>query len=161
MTFLKHSRIAKDLDFIRNISQKVDQKLAQKNSSKVNLDKLTVEELQDIQKLAGIANFLLTKYEDKKETKEILEYFVSIIKESSESLDEIDDEVSVLILSAEDSLNKIKDMHANISEKYDLEKPPSKEETFENSANNLTKIAIDINSLEYQENSTDKDAQVI
>ena len=161
MTFLKSNRIAKDFDFIKNISKKVDQKLAQKNSSNIDFDKLTLEELQDIHKLAGIANFLLAKYEDKKDTKEILEYFVSIIKESSESLEEIDDEVAVLILSAEDSLHKIKDMHANISEKYDLEKAPSKEDSPETGANNLTKIAIDINSQEYQENSTEKDAQVI
>ena len=114
MTFLKSNRIAKDFDLIKNISKKVDQKLAQKNSSNIDFDKLTLEELQDIHKLAGIANFLLAKYEDKKDTKEILEYFVSIIKESSESLEEIDDEVAVLILSAEDSLHKIKDMNANI-----------------------------------------------
>lgn len=136
----------------------MDQKLSQKNFSNLNFDDLTVEELQDIHKLGGIANFLLTKYQDKKETKEILEYFLSIIKLSSESLEEIDDEVSILILSAEDSLSKIKEMHTNISEKYDLEKSPPKEESSENSSNNLTKIAIDINSQEYQENSTEKNA---
>ena len=161
MNFLKSNRIVNDLELIKNISKKVDQKLSQKNLSSLNIDELTVEELQDIHKLAGIANFLVTKYQDKKETKEILEYFVSIIKLSSESLEEIDDEVSILILSAEDSLSKIKEMHTNISEKYDLEKPLPKKEPAENSANNLTKIAIDINSQEYQENSTEKNAQVI
>ena len=76
MTFLKSNRIARDLQFIRTLSQKVDQKLSEKKS--LDFDDLSVEELQDLHKLAGIANFLLTKYEDKKETKEILEYFVSI-----------------------------------------------------------------------------------
>lgn len=160
MTFLKSSRIAKDLTFIRNLSQKVDQKLSQKKSS-LNFDDLSVEELQDLHKLAGIANFLLTKYEDKKETKEILEYFVSIIQDSSDSIEEIDDEVSELIISAEDSINKIKEMHTNIAEKYDLEKTNKHEDSSENGSNNLTKIAIDINFQEYQENSTEKNAQVI
>ena len=52
-------------------------------------------------------------------------------------------------------------MHSHISEKYDLEKDSAEEKTNENGSNNLTKIAIDINSQEYQENSTEKDAQVI
>ena len=159
MTFLKPGRIARDLHFIRTISQKVDQKLSEKKS--LNFDDLSVEELQDLHKLAGIANFLLTKYEDKKETKEILEYFVSIIQDSSESIDEIDDEVSELIISAEDSIGKIKQMHSHISEKYDLERDSDEGKTIENGSNNLTKIAIDINSQEYQENSTEEDAQVI
>lgn len=160
MTFLKSGRIGKDLQFIRTLSQKLDKSLTEKKSS-LNFDDLTVEELQDLHKLAGIANFLLTKYEDKKETKEILEYFVSIIQDSSDSIEEIDDDVSELIISAEDSINKIKEMHTNIAEKYDLEKSPNQENQPENGSNNLTKIAIDINSQEYQENSTEKDAQVI
>ncbi len=106
---------------------------------------------------------MLHKYEDKKDTKSILEYFVTIIRDSAESIESIDDEVSELIISAEDSIGKIKELHSNISEKYDLEKSDVKPDEGEckNSANNFTQIPIEINSQEYLENSTDKEGQVI
>ena len=72
------------------------------------IDKLSMEELQDLGKIVGLADFMMCKYEDKKETKEILGHFVSIIRDSAESIGEIDDEVSELIISSEDSINKNK-----------------------------------------------------
>ena len=165
MTFLNSGRnFSKDLEFIRNVSGKIDKKLAQSNNSiNSKIDGLSVEELQDLGKIVGLADFMLCKYHDKKDTKAILEHFVSIIRESAESIEEVDDEVSELIISSEDSINKIKEIHATISEKYDLEKSGIKTpgENLENSSNNLTKIAIEINSHEYQQNSKDKYRQVI
>ena len=163
MTFLKPNKISRDLDFIKNISGKIDKKLSQSDSSDHKIENLTLEELQDLRKIVGLADFMLHKYEDKKDTKSILEYFVSIIRDSAESIEGIDDEVSELIISAEDSIGKIKELHTNISEKYDLEKSdtPNQEDESQNSANNFTKIAIEINSHEYLENSTDKEGQVI
>ena len=163
MTFLKPNKISRDLDFIKNISGKIDKKLSQSDSSDHKIENLTLEELQDLRKIVGLADFMLHKYEDKKDTKSILEYFVSIIRDSAESIESIDDEVSELIISAEDSIGKIKELHTNISEKYDLGKSdaPNQEDESQNSANNFTKIAIEINSHEYLENSTDKEGQVI
>ncbi len=176
MTFFKSPRIGKDLDFIKNISEKIDKKLSLSDTTP-EIDNMTVDELQDLSKISRLANFMLTKYEDKKEVHSILKYFVSIISESSESIEKIDDEVSELIISAEDSINKIKEVHTNISEKYDvgqndLSYDGSEQyiENFdnvvedndsENSSINLTKIAIEINSQEYQENSTKRTIQVI
>jgi len=162
LTFLK-TKISKDLDFIKNISCKIDKKISQSNTKNLNIENLTLEELQDLRKIVGLADFMLHKYEDKKDTKSILEYFVSIIRDSAESIESIDDEVSELIISAEDSIGKIKELHTNISEKYDLEKSDQniEEDESENSANNFTKIAIEINSQEYLENYTEKKGQVI
>lgn len=163
MTFLKSNKISKDLDFLKNISGKIDQKISQSNTKNLKIENLTLEELQDLRKIVGLADFMLHKYEDKKDTKSILEYFVSIIRDSAQSIENIDDEVSELIISAEDSIGKIKELHTNISEKYDLEKSGQniEEDESENSANNFTKIAIEINSQEYLENSTEKKGQVI
>jgi hypothetical protein len=163
LTFLKSNKISKDLDFIKNISGKIDKKISQSNTKNLKIENLTVEELQDLRKIVGLADFLLHKYEDKKDTRSILEYFVSIIRDSAESIESIDDEVSELIISAEDSIGKIKELHTNISEKYDLEKSGQNtdEDESENSPNNFTKIAIEINSQEYLENSTEKKGQVI
>ena len=100
---------------------------------------------------------------DKKETSSLLKNFVSIIHDSAESIEEIDDEVSELIISAEDSINKLKEIHTNVSEKYDIEKSGIKtiKDGPENSSNNLTKTTIEINSQDYQQNSTEKNVQVI
>lgn len=165
MTFLKSGRsFSKDLEFVRNISEKIDRKLSQSNNSiNPKIDKLSLEELQDLDKIVRIADFMLFKYEDKKETSSLLKNFVSIIRDSAESIEEIDDEVSELIISAEDSINKLKEIHTDVSEKYDLKNSGIKtiEEGSKNSSNNLTKATIEINSQEYPQNSTEKNAQVI
>lgn len=165
MTFLKYGHIfSKDLEFVRNISDKIDRKLSQSNNSlNPKIDKLSLEELQDLGKIVRLADFMLFKYEDKKETRSILKQFVSIIRDSAESIEEIDDEVSELIISAEDSINKIKEIHTTVSEKYDFVKSDIKtiEDDSGNSSNNLTKSTIEINSQEYPQNSTDKSVQVI
>jgi hypothetical protein len=165
LTFLKSGRsFSKDLEFVRNISEKIDRKLSQSNNSiNPKIDKLSLEELQDLDKIVRIADFMLFKYEDKKETSSLLKNFVSIIRDSAESIEEIDDEVSELIISAEDSINKLKEIHTDVSEKYDLKNSGIKtiEECSKNSSNNLTKATIEINSQEYPQNSTEKNAQVI
>jgi len=165
LTFLKSGRsFSKDLEFVRNISEKIDRKLSQSNNSiNPKIDKLSLEELQDLDKIVRIADFMLFKYEDKKETSSLLKNFVSIIRDSAESIEEIDDEVSELIISAEDSINKLKEIHTDVSEKYDLKNSGIKtiEEGSKNSSNNLTKVTIEINSQEYPQNSTEKNAQVI
>ena len=163
MTFLKPHRISKDLDFIKNISGKLEKKLSQSDSSDLKIDNLTLEELQDLRKIVGLADFMLHKYEDKKDTKSILQYFVTIIRESAESIESIDDEVSELIISAEDSINKVKETHSHIYEKFDLvgSLPPTLPDESKSSSINLTNFSTEINPLEYQQNSQEENAQVI
>ncbi len=99
---------------------------------------------------------MLCKYADKKEMRSILKHFVSIISETANSLENLDDEISELIISAEDSINKVKEMHTNISEKSDFKKRyhdgPDYDE-HETSAINLTNFATEVNTAEYQQNS--------
>ena len=148
---------SKDLERIKSISGKLDKKISEaKPNDEDKLDKLTLEELQDLDKVVGLANFMLTKYQDKKEMRSILRGFVDIISDSAKSLEEIDDEVSELILEAEDSISKVKDMHTHISDKSDFkgkyhDGPDYNEH--ETSAINLTKITTEVNTVEYQQNS--------
>jgi len=149
---------SKDVDRIRNISSKIDKKLSEvKSSDDSKIDKLTFEELQDLDKIVGIADFMMCKYADKKEMRSILKHFTAIISETANSLGDLDDEVSELIISAEDSINKVKDMHANISDKSDFKKKyhdgPDYNE-HETSAINLTTFATEIHTVEYQQNSS-------
>lgn len=157
MTILTKHSFSKDLDRIRSISSKIDQKLSDiKTPDNAVVDKLTVDELQDLKKIVGIADFMMCKYEDKKEMQSILKHFVSIISDTASSLDDLDDEVSELIIAAEDSINKVKDMHSNISEHSDFKKKyhdgPDYDE-YETSAINLTNFTTEINTVEYLQNS--------
>ncbi len=157
MTILNSKRnFSKDIERIRTLSSKIDKKLSETKSSDDKIDKLTLEELQDLNKIVGIADFMLCKYADKKEMRSILKHFVSIISDTANSLENLDDEISELIISAEDSINKVKDMHTHISEKSDFKKryhdgPEYNEH--ETSAINLTNFGTEVNTAEYQQNS--------
>lgn len=114
---------SKDIERIKSISSIIDKKLSEvKPSVDSKIDKLTLDELQDLDKIVGIANFMMCKYADKKEMRSILKHFTSIIDETASSLEDLDDEVSELIISAEDSINKVKEMHSHISDKSDFKK---------------------------------------
>ncbi len=153
---------SKDIERIKSISSIIDKKLSDvKPSEDSKIEKLTLEELQDLDKIVGIANFMMCKYEDKKEMRSILKHFTSIIGETASSLEDLDDEVSELIISAEDSINKVKDMHTHISDKSDFKKryldgPDYNEH--ETSAINLTNFVTEINTVEYQQNSREETA---
>jgi len=157
LTILNSKRnFSKDIERIRTLSSKIDKKLSEAKPSHDRIDKLTLEELQDLNKIVGVADFMLCKYADKKEMHSILKHFVSIISDTANSLENLDDEVSELIISAEDSINKVKDMHAHISEKSDFKKryhdgPEYNEH--ETSAINLTNFGTEVNTAEYQQNS--------
>jgi len=149
---------SKDVERIKSISSKIDKKLSEvKISDDSKIDKLSLEELQDLDKIVGIADFMLCKYAGKKEMRSILKHFTSIINDTASSLEDLDDEVSELILSAEDSINKVKDMHSHISEKSRILKKiyhdgPDYNE-HETSAINLTNFATEVHTIEYQQNS--------
>ncbi|BDQ30686.1 hypothetical protein NZNM25_14910 [Nitrosopumilus zosterae] len=148
---------SKDFQRIKEISAKIDKKLSEvKPSDADKIDKLTLDELQDLDKIVKIADFMMCKYSDKKEMSSILRHFTSVISETAVSLEDLDDEISELIISAEDSINKVKDIHAHISNKSDFKKnyhdgPDFNEE--ETSGINLTNFVTEINTVEYQQNS--------
>ena len=158
MTLLHTKRnFLKDIERVKTISLKIDKKLSiVKSPNNDETDKLSLEELQDLDKIVDIANFMLCKYADKKEMSSILTNFTSIISDTANSLGNLDDEISELIISAEDSINKVKDMHANISDKSDFKEKYLDGPDFdkhETSAINLTNITTEINTAQYQQNS--------
>lgn len=163
MTILSSKRsFTKDIERVKAISSKIDKKLSEvKSSDAKKIDKLTLDELQDLNKIVGIADFMLCKYADNKEMHSILKHFASIISDTAKSLDDIDDEISELILSAEDSINKVKDIHAHVSDRSQIKKKfhhgPEYDER-ETSGINLTNFATEINTPEYQQNSQEQTA---
>jgi len=151
------SSFSKDLYKLRYISSKIDQRLSDiKAPDDAIVDKLTVDELQDLKKIVGIADFMMCKYADKKEMRSILKHFVSIVSDAASSLENLDDEVSELIIAAEDSISKVKDMYSHISEHSDFKKnyrDGPDYNVYETSGINLTNFTTEINTVEYQQNS--------
>ena len=148
----------KDIERIRSLSSAIDKKLSQVTPSDADkIDKLTLDELQDLDKIVGITDFMLTKYADKKEMYSILKHFTPIITETMDSMGNLDDEISELILSAEDSINKVKDLHAHIDKKSDFKKKYCDGPEYnhaQTSGINLTNFVTEINPVEYQQNSS-------
>jgi GTPase involved in cell partitioning and DNA repair len=148
----------KDIERIRSLSSIIDKKLSDVKSSDADkIDKLTLDELQDLDKIVGIADFMLCKYADKKEMRSILEYFTSIITDTANSMDNLDDEISELILSAEDSINKVKDLHARIDNESDFKKNYCDGPDYnrdETGGINLTNFVTEVNTVGYQQNSS-------
>ena len=158
-----HGRdFARDIRLVRSISAKLDKRISKDKIPPDKIDRLSVEELQDLNSIVSLANFVLCKYEDKKDIKAILENFVSIIYDTCRSIDGIDDEIAELLANAEDSIGRVKCMHTNISDKSDLRQArKTGQSSTKTSANNLTNIATEINTLEYLQNPRRDDAQVI
>jgi len=139
--------------------------LDKKDEQKIN--SLTFEELQDLNQILKLADYVLCKYESKKEIHSVLKDFVGIITKSTHSIEEIDDEISELVISAEVTIKRIKDLQTNVSENYAIgDKAKSKssdldEKPHENSANNLTNSSTAAYTQGYQETSRVQADQVI
>ena len=144
---------SRDMARIRGISSQISARLSKTPHDE--LDGLSAEELQDLDRIVAIADFVLCKYADKKEMRATLGEFVSMISETARSLGDLDDEISELILSAEDSISRVRDIHANISKKSSLGRGYGDGPEYgrhETGAINLTNIATELNTVEYQQN---------
>ena len=117
-----------------------------KNTKKINT--FTFEELSDLNKILAISDFILAKYEHKKNVHSILNEFVDLIKETENSIISMDDEIQELTLSADVPINHIMEIKNKISEKhgFGLEEYTKYEGDVGNSSNNLTTSSIDVNS---------------
>ncbi|RNJ78987.1 MAG: hypothetical protein D9C04_06175 [Nitrosopumilus sp. B06] len=137
-----------ELNRIRAVSSKIEARMASlRPSDEARINNLTYEELQDLSKIVGIADFMVCKYAESKDMHHILKEFAGIISDTAGSLDSIDDDISELILSAEDSISVVKDMHSTIHEKSDICHRPTG-----NSPINLTNSITQINPSKYQQN---------
>ena len=98
-----------DLADIRNFSKLVNKRLEEVNkNNEFKINQLDVDELNDLNKLLQIADYILCSYEEKKELHSILKKFVDVINESISSIEDIDDKTNELIISADSTISKIK-----------------------------------------------------
>ncbi|MCY4491221.1 MAG: hypothetical protein OXC46_07135 [Thaumarchaeota archaeon] len=151
---MRKRNFARDIEIVKGISEKLEKRIAQDKIPQEKIDKLSSEELQDLNKIVSLADFMLCKYEDKKSMKDILESFVDIIEDACASVEGIDDEIAELLVSAEDTIGKIRCMHENISDKSDLTKTPEQEATNgKTGSKNLTNTSTVINTAQYLQNA--------
>ena len=114
--------ISRHLERIRTLSSKVEQKIAQKSSENDAqfVETLSVEELKDLRQVMMAAEYLLSKYQDKKDLKEFLEEFVGIIMHAANSVNVVRDDLTDLVISAETALQQIQDLHEEVSQSLTL-----------------------------------------
>ena len=133
---------------IKQFSSIIKDKLNSESRNVKKINTFTFEELSDLSKILTISDFILAKYEHKKNVHSILNEFVDLIKETENSIILMDDEIEELTLSANVPINHIMEIKNRISKKhgFDLDEYTKHEEDTANSSNNLTTSSIDVNS---------------
>lgn len=71
-------------------------------------------ELVDLGRLVWIAEYISTKHAEKGALGDVTGQLVSIIRSSAESLDVIEDDVQEMLISAQTSLERIREMHTHM-----------------------------------------------
>jgi hypothetical protein len=145
----------KDLQKIRNLSSLVRKKLESNPNYERKIQKLTPEELEDFDKLLGLAEQILLKYRHKKEAYCLLKEFADLVKDWTMSLSEINDEIQVMLICAQSSVSEIKNAQTDVSSNLSIDKPKSQ------GTINLTNSTTGVHTQEYQQNSKIQSEQVI
>jgi hypothetical protein len=112
------------LDKIRNISAKIEQKIAQKSPDKDDrfIETLSVEELKDLRQVMMAADYLLSKYQDKKELKLFLEDFIGVLLHATNSVNSMRDDLAYLLISAETAFHQIQTLHEEVTQHLSLDR---------------------------------------
>ncbi|HXV51436.1 MAG TPA: hypothetical protein VD689_04850 [Nitrosopumilaceae archaeon] len=148
MVSIKSTKITNSRKKIQKLSSLVEKRLEELDSDKKKINQLSLEELQDFNQILRIADYILYKYEHKKEVFSLIKEFVDMVSSSVGSMDDLNDNISELVISAEDSIKRIKSLQSNVSENFTLE-PHAKSDGFaksegQDSTNNLTKSATPV-----------------
>ena len=155
----------KELEKVHKISSLVEKQLANyKEKDQKKIQKLSIDELQDLQEILKITDLILTKHETNRDFHLMLKEFVGIINNSAYSIETLDDEICELVLSAEGTIGKIKNLQGKVSKDYDFEHKKTENSPQiapKTSANNLTNSSTRVYTHEYQHNSTVEAEQVI
>ncbi|TLX83744.1 MAG: hypothetical protein E6L00_00080 [Thaumarchaeota archaeon] len=116
--------ISVPLDKIKNISSKIEQKIAEKLPDKDDkfIETLSVEELKDLRQVIMAAEYLLSKYQDKKDIKVFLEDFIGIVLHAANSVNVLRDDLTDLIISAECAFHQLQSLHEEVTQDFSLDR---------------------------------------
>jgi hypothetical protein len=110
-----------DLSFplfkIKALSSKIDQKITNKDKNGDGfIETLSVEELKDLRQVILASEYLLTKYQAKKDLKEFLGDFIGVIMHAANSVNGMKSELEDLVISAEVALQQIQTLHHEVTQ---------------------------------------------
>ena len=109
-----------NLERIQHIKSVIEKNIGQNHFDIKNLEP---EELYDYQKIMQICEFILVKHENKKSLHENLKKLVNILDSTMMSIESLDDEINELSISADLSVNRLKDFKSNLIKSPDDEHP--------------------------------------
>lgn len=107
---------------IRDLSLKVEQKIDQRGNSGGDefIETLSVEELKDLRQVILASEYLLTKYQDKRDIRAFLADFIGIIMHAANSVNAMKDDLEDLVISAEFALKQIQTLHHEVVQEMAL-----------------------------------------
>jgi len=166
--------LSEPLEKIKDLTSKIEQKISQKGGDKTDnfIETLSVEELKDLRQVIMASEYLLTKYQDRKDIKKFLEEFIEIIMNSSNSVNMLKGDLEDLVISAEVALKQIQTLHDEVTmnlslgqgvqtriedfgiplarrQNVPIEIVKEKSPSVDSSANNLTNTARPIHTNDY------------
>jgi CRISPR/Cas system CMR subunit Cmr4 (Cas7 group RAMP superfamily) len=134
----------RDLGRVKQLSGLVRKKILEANpnyESKIN--KLSKDDLEDLDSILALAEQIILKHHGKKEAYELLREFVDMMKNWSVSIEEVNDQIQELLISAKSSVSEIENAKSNVSTNLSFD--GQKQGTI-----NLTKFVNGVNTQEYQ-----------
>ena len=111
MKILLNTPVTLNLEKIQHIKSIIEKNIGQNQLSIKNLEP---EELYDYQKIMQICEFILVKHENKKSLYQNLKKLIDVIDSTMLSLEFLDDEINELSISADFSINRLKDFKTNL-----------------------------------------------
>jgi hypothetical protein len=165
MKSFESSSLHRDLEWVRRISGLVRKKILDSNPDyEKKLERFSKEELEDLDKLLGVAEQILLKYQHKKEAYVILKEFSDLLKDWTGALSEINEEVQMMLISAQTSVSELKTAQSDVSTNFSFEKAKKQNQnpsTTNEGTINLTKSATGVYTQEYQQNNPVQFEQVV
>lgn len=111
----------KDRRHLERISGMVRRRL---DSERIVIDGLTPEELSDMGRLCQIAEYIVSRHEQKKRVRGLMQELVDAIYESGQSVSDIDSELDVLSVEADSSARQISDISGGVSGRLAIGRHP-------------------------------------
>lgn len=149
--------LERDLGKVRMLSGLVRKKILESNPNyERKIDNLTQEELEDFDSILALAEQLVLKYHHKKEAYLLLKEFSDMMKNWTVSIDEVNDQIQELLISAKSSVSEIESAQNDVSNNLSFGDKAQNQGTI-----NLTKSATGIYTQEYQGKSPVQYEQVV
>ncbi len=162
MKSFETGRLEQDMEKIRQLSNLVKKRILESNPRyERKINNLTNEELEDFDTILCLAEQILMKYQQKKDTYALLKEFTEMMRNWSCSLEGINDSINELIISAQYSVSEIKTAQNDVSSSLSLERKKHCTQTANNGTINLTKSATPVYTPEYLQNPQAQYEQVV